>query len=673
MGSPKPSTISAAKCEFRRADEPSKFCAFAERVCPNRLMMKFLKASLALCIAAATSAAAVAQSFTLSPLWSLEPDSRPYLTSTDTLQRGMAYNPITDRVILVSRSESTVLQTIRLLSASTGADVGELSASGISGGTFVLSKIGVAEDGAIYAANFGTYSASNPFRVYRWQHERATPTIAFSGDPGKGNNQQWGNALDVRGTGENTQILLASRGTIAALLTTGNGLTYTSTVLTTDAPAGAFYHGIAFGPGNTFWGKTNSGPLRQMQFNPANGMATTLRVINAPAFSASISPIAVDPVNHLLAGIAIADPDTVQLYDIANATNPPVLLGSFDTPTDNPNTLFQGALDFYHGGKLFALNANNGLSAFQVLPPSQLRLALTENNATAAWPQRFSNAVLQTSAGLSGAWSNRIITPTLQNGEQSVAIPRADSAQYHRLQRTFRMMSYNIHHGAGTDGAINLPRIASVILNARVDVVGLQEVDRRTTRSGGVDQPAELARLTGMHYYFAKNINYQGGEYGNAVLSRFPIRQQTHSLLQRLNTSTEQRGANRLIIDVGGVEVVLINTHLEHTDQAERLHSISQLKVMAQTYGSRPVIFCGDFNMQPGSAAYAAMAQDYTDAWMVAGQGLGFTFSSTLPNRRIDFFWYTPGKGTLPIRANVPSSNASDHLPVVTEWLVPAL
>lgn len=633
-----------------------------------------LSASLAATVFSAVPECTGAESFALKPVWSLSPGSRPYLTATDTLQRGVAYNPVTAHVILVSRSTSTTLQRISVLNAADGADVGQLATNGISGGTFILSKIGVAEDGVIYAANFGTYSASNPFKVYRWANESAVPTLAFSGDPGKGNNQQWGNALAVRGTGANTQILLASRGTILALLTTSNGTNFSSTVLATDTPAGAFYHGLAFGAGDTFWGKTNSGPLRWMQFNRNTGTATALRTFPDAEFPAAIGPIAVDPVNQLLAGVAIETPDTLRFFDIAAPTNPPVPLAVFESPTDHPNTLFQGALDFYCGGKLFALNANNGLAAFEVVPPSRLRISPVGAQVKVAWPERFNQALVQSSGMQAGPhfWTNRLATPQVQHGELQVTLSRTAGAELFRLQRTFRALSYNIHHGEGTDGVLDLERIAAVIRQSGADVVGLQEVDQNTTRSGGVDQAAELARLTGMHHYFGKNINYQGGAYGNAVLSRFPIRQQRHTLLARLNPLLEQRGLNELVVDLGGVEVVLFNTHLDHNaDDAERLHSIQQLKTRSQAYATRPLLICGDFNARPDSAPYQALTADFVDAWPGVGEGNGYTFSSANPNRRIDYFWHRPGE-LLPVRASVLRSFGSDHLPVLVEWLAPA-
>src|SRR5215213_773903 len=83
--------------------------------------------------------------------------------------------------------------------------------------------------------------------------------------------------------------------------------------------------------------------------------------------------------------------------------------------------------------------------------------------------------------------------------------------------KPLRVLSYNIHHGEGTDGKVDLERIAKVITVAAPDLVAVQEVDRKTRRTNGVDQAAELGRLTRMHVEFGKAIDYQGGAYGLAV------------------------------------------------------------------------------------------------------------------------------------------------------------
>ena len=103
------------------------------------------------------------------------------------------------------------------------------------------------------------------------------------------------------------------------------------------------------------------------------------------------------------------------------------------------------------------------------------------------------------------------------------------------------VMTYNIHHGEGTDGKVDIERIAAVIKQADPDLVALQEVDQKVKRSGQIDQPAELARLTGLHVVFGGNLPLEGGEYGNAVLSRFPIKRHENHSLPRTDGG-EQRG-----------------------------------------------------------------------------------------------------------------------------------
>src|ERR1700674_4341999 len=82
---------------------------------------------------------------------------------------------------------------------------------------------------------------------------------------------------------------------------------------------------------------------------------------------------------------------------------------------------------------------------------------------------------------------------------------------------TLRVLTYNIHHGEGTDGRVDLSRLAGVMKSVQPDIVALQEVDRGTERSGGVDQLAELERLTGMHAEFGKTMDYSGGRHGGGV------------------------------------------------------------------------------------------------------------------------------------------------------------
>ena len=89
--------------------------------------------------------------------------------------------------------------------------------------------------------------------------------------------------------------------------------------------------------------------------------------------------------------------------------------------------------------------------------------------------------------------------------------------------KNIRVMSYNIHHGRGTDDKIDLNRVAKLINDWSPDLVALQEVDNITSRSNYMNETDTLSSKTKMFSVFGKNINVFGGEYGNAILSKYPI------------------------------------------------------------------------------------------------------------------------------------------------------
>src|SRR5687767_4344036 len=125
------------------------------------------------------------------------------------------------------------------------------------------------------------------------------------------------------------------------------------------------------------------------------------------------------------------------------------------------------------------------------------------------------------------------------------------------------VLSYNIHHGAGTDGKLDLERIARIIREQKPDVVAFQEVDVKTSRSGGVDEAAELERLTGMNAVFGKAMDYSGGGYGQAILSRWRIKEHSvHQLPQR--AGREPRILLVSTIENPNGSFVFASTHLDH-------------------------------------------------------------------------------------------------------------
>ncbi|MGI8967098.1 MAG: hypothetical protein ACR2H1_13560, partial [Limisphaerales bacterium] len=263
------------------------------------------------------SVSAVQAQVTLQPLTTfgtngdgtIRPNDYPFLTSSNQWQRGMAYNPTTGHLLVVDRSTNGPtgsFNDVYILDGTTGAALGKLdNGSTLPGGNtaFVLNQIGVADDGAIYVVNLSSANFPPQTHVYRWDNETALQSPVFNGDPSNGTstnniaaNRRWGDTMAVRGAGTNTQILIANRGTLVALLTpTDSSMTaFTARTLTTDAPVGGFSIGLSFGAGNTFWGTSGgfgNGPLLHLQFDTVAGTATTLTSFPSPTFPGTISPI----------------------------------------------------------------------------------------------------------------------------------------------------------------------------------------------------------------------------------------------------------------------------------------------------------------------------------------------------------------------------------------------
>jgi endonuclease/exonuclease/phosphatase family metal-dependent hydrolase len=235
-----------------------------------------------------------------------------------------------------------------------------------------------------------------------------------------------------------------------------------------------------------------------------------------------------------------------------------------------------------------------------------------------------------------------------------------------------RVLSYNIHHGEGVDGRFDLARIAGVIRSASPDLVALQEVDQKTGRTEKVDQPAELARLTEMQVAFGGNLRLLGGDYGNAVLSRWPIARQRNHLLPSLGGG-EQRGVLEVELSLpeNRGPLVLLATHFDfRPDPAERLASVAAIEKLLHALPERPAVLAGDLNAVPASEAIAALGQQWTSS---SAQELP-TSPAGKPRRQIDYVWFRPRARWRVVEVRVlDEAVASDHRPLlaVLEWLPP--
>lgn len=241
--------------------------------------------------------------------------------------------------------------------------------------------------------------------------------------------------------------------------------------------------------------------------------------------------------------------------------------------------------------------------------------------------------------------------------------------------RPLTVMSFNIHHGVGLDGILDLRRIADVVKTEGVDVVGLQEVDRHwSQRSDFVDQASWLARELGMHVVYGANLDLDPLEpgqprrqYGTAILSERPIRDWDNTFLPMFE-GHEQRGLLRAHVNVRGVWVQIYNTHLQHNDAAERQDQVAAIKDLIGT-PNESVVLLGDLNALPESPEIRSLVDDLVDTWEEAGVGDGETFPTEDPNARIDYV--LTSADVVARTAAVVATDASDHLPVRADILLP--
>ena len=148
--------------------------------------------------------------------------------------------------------------------------------------------------------------------------------------------------------------------------------------------------------------------------------------------------------------------------------------------------------------------------------------------------------------------------------------------------------TFNIKHGA--DG---LDKVAGAIRSVSPDIVGLEEVDVGCSRSNNVDEPAEIARLAGFDYYaFSKAISLGDGEYGTAILSRYPI--ESFEVVSLDPGRGEGRSVGHAVINVDGVELDVLVTHLSYEDREARGRQLEYINAMLD--GFDRYVLTGDFN-----------------------------------------------------------------------------
>ena len=252
-------------------------------------------------------------------------------------------------------------------------------------------------------------------------------------------------------------------------------------------------------------------------------------------------------------------------------------------------------------------------------------------------------------------------------GDRAVIPPKGQS---------LRVMTYNIYGARATSpaNAADLDAIAEVIRRQNPDFVTLNEVDVFTNRTGkDVHQARDLAEKLGMEWHFSKAIDRDGGEYGDAVLSKYPILEKRS---YRLPCAAEQPGEDRSLcvirVQIDGKDLYVASTHLDHlSGDASRLVQATEIRRIRDTELEGDLILCGDLNAIPSSNVIATMTSFLTNTGPIDQ----YTFPSDDPSRKIDYIMYAPiehfGVQNCQVVSRgdqqVAGVDASDHRPVIAD------
>ena len=243
----------------------------------------------------------------------------------------------------------------------------------------------------------------------------------------------------------------------------------------------------------------------------------------------------------------------------------------------------------------------------------------------------------------------------------SIFEPRKSSRETAGL---IKAVTYNIKRGLGNDNKTDLSRAAKTLQKLNPDIIALQEVDWIVNRSGKVNQPMELGKQLKMHAAFGSFMEYQGGKYGMAVLSRYPIQSVERVKLPRGNEPRIALAVKVLLPD--NRSLLLVNVHFDWVrDDKFRFAQAKTLKEYLDKQ-SIPYVLLGDFNDSPDSRTVKLLSKGTIEANKPAEDR--FTFSATNPKREIDFIFAHPANQWKVKKTKViDESMASDHRPVFAE------
>ena len=222
-----------------------------------------------------------------------------------------------------------------------------------------------------------------------------------------------------------------------------------------------------------------------------------------------------------------------------------------------------------------------------------------------------------------------------------------------------KVLSFNVFGGRTTKGDLNFEVVAKVIRDINPDLVALQEVDYKVNRSRKVDLATELGWRTNMAPIFARAMYYDGGEYGEGVLSKFTFLTTRNVPLPNME-GQEPRAALEVVVELPSKDTIaFVGTHFAHEGPAGReLQAKALNKVF--TKNQYPTILAGDLNARPGSATIDILEEYWQSTY--DRDNPKPTSPSHDPTSKIDYVMFYPkNKWRVVDRQIIVDTYASDH------------
>ncbi|EGJ72234.1 Endonuclease/exonuclease/phosphatase [Bacteroides coprosuis DSM 18011] len=240
--------------------------------------------------------------------------------------------------------------------------------------------------------------------------------------------------------------------------------------------------------------------------------------------------------------------------------------------------------------------------------------------------------------------------------------PPISQGEYPKESGDIRIVTYNVRHFENSSQVIEYNNVAKLIKKLDADVICFQEIDKNTTRSKKKDQMNEIAKLTHMYDYFSMSIPYQGGEYGNGILSK----EKALSFHKIALPGKELRSA--LVVEFD--KYIVISTHLS-LESYNREESINILSNEAAKYKGKSIYLAGDLNEKKLDTPFFLKLKKY---WNIESSNKN-TYPTPTAKERIDYIISYKGEssnltGTDVVRKmkEVNVSSISDHYPVFCDF-----